>query len=435
MSEVAGNGQPEPGKPDGLVEALRSDRGFKEIQRLLQAESAIGEHITALTEAAVTARAPGAPPTVDLRALIPAWESLINLADSSIKNLKALGVKEPPLDFGAITQSDVVPLNKLAYLIDQETEYTIYPICPRGALTMVQGMPKGGKSTFSLWLALCAAIGQWPSGVFRVDKPLKVLFIEYEDRPILVVKRASRYLAGAGMEPKILPDNLYLCDNPTLWLDTQKYEDALKAEIIDERYDLVVLDTLSYVHRAESENDAAEMKVLTASLKRIVAQTDCSLIFIHHTGKGSKDKAVSEAARGSSVIPACADVILHWGDRGDTDTTPVSVTSKYDDGFRCNVEYVRHEGGAVSWKVELDGAKKARGQEATEEAFGTICEALVTAKDGIRFGQLKALLTESGCSDGGAKNHIRKLVEGRRLTRKTDEKGVVWYVLGGAREA
>lgn len=435
MAESGGNGHPDP-KPDGLVESLRGKRGFDEIVRLHEAEAAISEHIGALAEAAVQARDPSAPPIVDLRALIPAWDNIAKLADSSIKSLKSLGVKEPPPNFEDVIQAKVAPLSDLSHLLEEEVEYTIKPICPRGALTMVQGMPKGGKSTFSLWLASCAAIGNWPSGILEIARPMNVLFIEFEDRPILVVKRASKYLAGAGFDPKILPSNLFLCDSPTLWLDSTKYEAALIQEVRDKQIDLVILDTLSYVHQAESENDAADMKILTAALKRIVAATNCSLIFLHHTGKGSKEKAISEAARGSSVIPACADVILHWGDRGDTDTTPLSVTSKYDDAFKCSVEYVRTKDG-VQWRLEPEEKPTGapRGQRGIEAVFLVVQQLLIQEPEGVRQASIVAMMADQSMPKPSVLRHLGDLIEQRKLTKRMSGRAVIYSLFGTPREA
>jgi hypothetical protein len=430
MTSEGPNGEIPSAHP--AMEALRSRRGIEELAKLLEAEGEINDHISALGEAAILARSKGesAPDPAALAALIPAWRRIEDLAEKSVRSLKALGLKEPPPTFQDLIQAPCIPLSDLSHLIDQETLYTIYPICPRGALTMVQGMPKGGKSTFSLWLALCAAIGHWPSGVFRIDRPLKVLFIEFEDRPILVVKRASRYLAGAGFDPRILPTDLHLCDSPSLWLDSAKYETALTDHIRAEKYDLVILDTLSYVHQAESENDAADMKVLTAALKRIVAATDCSLLFLHHTGKGSKEKAISEAARGSSVIPACADVILHWGDRGETDVTPLSVTSKYDDGFRCSVEYVRKEEGAIEWKVQEDKRPLSapRGQQGLEAVLAAICQVAPHEPKGVRQSSVVAMMSDQSMPKPTVLRHLGELVASGKIAKRIENHAVLYTI-------
>lgn len=333
--------------------------------------------------------------------------------------------KGPPT-FDEIVGAKSTPMSELAHLIDAEIDYAIYPICPKGTLTMIQGMPKGGKSTFSVWLSLCAANGNWPSGVFEIKRPLNVLFVEYEDRPILVVKRASKYLAGAGMNPKVLPANLILSDNPTLWLDSPKYEELLKAEIKARQYDIVIIDTLSYIHQAESENDAADMKVLTASLKRIVADTGCNITFLHHVGKGSKEKSVSEAARGSSVIPACADVILHWGDRGESDITPVSITSKYDDGFRCSVEYLRKEDGAVEWRVQKDLGDDSKAADGQRVVYGMVVQIEATTGKPARTSSIVAALADSDIPKSTVMRHLKKLVDACQLRKIVDEKGVFY---------
>lgn len=346
--------------------------------------------------------------------------------------------KKAPLTFEEIVNAKCIPLNELKHLIDEEIQYAIKPISPRGTLTMVQGMPKAGKSTFSLWIAECAAIGHWPSGIFEIKKPLKVLFIEFEDSKILTVKRASRYLAGAGFDPYILPSEFIYCEHPTLWLDSPKYEEALTAEIKLKGYELIVIDTLSFVHQAESENDSADMKVLTAALKRIVTTTNCSIIFIHHTGKGAKDKAVAEASRGSSAIPACADVIMNWGDREGGNITPLSIISKYDDSLNCTVEYIRKdESGSVEWRVEREEKPEAapRGQRGTEAVFLALQQIATSEPEGVRQSSVVAMMADQSMPKPSVLRHLGELVAQGKITKRLDGRAVLYSFPGTAREA
>lgn len=250
-----------------------------------------------------------------------------------------------------ITRSPIVSMKDLVHLIGAQIDYAIRPVAPKGSLIIVQGAPKSGKSVFCLYLGGCAATGKWPGDTFHVEHPLKTLLVEYEDSPLLVVNRLSRYMMGMHLDRNALPENLFLCDYPDLWLDSAAHKEALIHEIKSRGIELVILDTLSYIHRAKDENSSADMKPVMANLKRVAKESGAAIMLIHHTGKGAKEKSVSERGRGSSVIAAAADVILDWGDRKKTNKTPVEFVSKFDDGFDFEVEYVPCSDGSVQWKI------------------------------------------------------------------------------------
>lgn len=318
-----------------------------------------------------------------------------------------------------VARSPIVPTSQLAHLIDAQIEYSVRPICPKGSLIIIQGPPKSGKSVFSLHIAGCAAVGERIGGSFHVEHPMKVLFVEYEDAPLLVVKRLSRYMAGMHRDPRLLPDNLLFCDYPDLWLDSQRHKDLLIEEIRQRGIELVVIDTLSYVHQAEDENSAADMKPVMANLKRIAKDSGASILLVHHTGKGGKDKSISERGRGSSVIAAAADAILDWGDRKKSNKTPVEFISKFDDGFEFEVEYIPMTDGSVEWKVNGGEEEQKEDQrEATLKAVGSI-----TAVDkplGVTIQELSKALPK--ISPQSVYRHVRALEREGKLAISIPEK-------------
>jgi KaiC/GvpD/RAD55 family RecA-like ATPase len=316
--------------------------------------------------------------SADLKTGKDVTEKLARLAELS-KPVDATPKPEPT--FKELAGVEPARMCDLAHLLDQEVEYTIKPVCPRGTLTLLQGAPKSGKSVFALYAGISASMGNWTSGLFTINTPLKVMLVEYEDAPILVVKRASRYLAGMGLDRRILPTGLYLCDYPTLWVEVEKYKELLIREIADNGYDLVVIDTLSYVHHVEDENASADMKPVMAALKQIAKRTNCSIILIHHTGKGAGGKNIAEKARGSSAIAAAADVILDWGDREKSNITPVKFVSKYDDGYEFLVHYTPGEDGAVAWSLEQ--AEEADPDAVNDSIMDAIVELCRTSPDGV----------------------------------------------------
>lgn len=271
-----------------------------------------------------------------------------------------------------VARAPIVEMRSLAHLVDAKIEYLIEPIVPRGTLIVIQGPPKGGKSVFALYTGICAAAGKWVAGGFEIKKPIKTLLIEFEDADILVLQRAARYLRGLGRDEKDIPENLLFCDYPDLFLDSERYKDALVSMIREKGIELVMIDTFSYVHRAKDENSSSDMKPVMANLKRVVKETGASIFLIHHTGKGSSDKAVSEKGRGSSVISAAPDVILDWGDRKKTNITPVSFLSKYDDGFEFKVEYQPMPDRAVEWQILVEGAEQQSQGETRDQINGKL---------------------------------------------------------------
>lgn len=67
---------------------------------------------------------------------------------------------------------------------------------------------------------------------------------------------------------------------------------------------LLILDTLRRIHTLE-ENDSGQMSQVVAKMEEVAALTGCSILFLHHTNKGSTfagSGSSQQASRGSSVL-------------------------------------------------------------------------------------------------------------------------------------
>lgn len=265
--------------------------------------------------------------------------------------------------------------------IDKKVEYHIRPLCPKGSLIMLQGPAKGGKSTFMLFASLCATLGEWRGGgIFDVEAPKNVLFVEYEDSNLLFMQNISADLAGLGMDRRSPPENFSHTYYPILQMEEDKFRDLFIAEINARKIDILVLDTFSHVHQAEDENSASDMKPVMGNLKRIAAATGASVVFIHHISKGASDKPTTEKSRGSSKIANDADVVIDWNHRPKgCNTTQVDVKSKLAGNFDFQVEYREernHEGDLmlVNWSFpdqtpQTDNSSPALVMEAIKIEF------------------------------------------------------------------
>lgn len=71
---------------------------------------------------------------------------------------------------------------------------------------------------------------------------------------------------------------------------------------------LVIIDTMRRIHRLD-ENDNGEMSSLLAILEQICAEAGVTVIFLHHTAKGS-ERGDAQASRGASALTDNARWIL-----------------------------------------------------------------------------------------------------------------------------
>lgn len=305
---------------------------------------------------------------------------------------------EPEQQWQSATESPILELKELEPLLQQKIEFTIEPLCPRGALTIFQGQPKGGKSAFALLMGLHAVRGEWPDG-FGIQAPQKVLFVEFEDGPLLFAHRVDQYMKGIDPGYVGFPDGFFFCDYPALWLDAEKHKKVLIEEIRRRQIDLVIIDTLSHVHQAEDENASAQMKPLMMNLRKIAKETNASILLLHHTAKGSDERSISEKGRGSSAISAGVDAYIDWGDRKDTNVTPVRFRSKFGGNHKFRVEYTPMTGGGVEWAVLPDEKDESASKGHREAVLNATKKACFSSPDGVTIPSIVAIAEPEGVSE------------------------------------
>lgn len=272
-----------------------------------------------------------------------------------------------PLDWKSILGAEPVRARDLAALIDAPIPYIVKPLIVEGSLTQVQGIQKGGKSAFSLYLALCLATGTWPfAQYFAAAEPTEVLYLAWEDPKIMMAKRLSLYAAGLGFERTFMPDKLTFLFGPDLFVEREDHEAALREAIAELKPKVLFVDTLSHVHLCD-ENSSSEMKIPMKNLARVAQDTNVGIVYLHHTGKASADKLAQDKSRGSGAIAAAWHILIDWGvrDKG-SNVNPVEIQSKYEHEWKnwaISYEPQKDDVGqvvAVKWSVDSGdfGAKK-----------------------------------------------------------------------------
>ncbi|WP_375264013.1 helicase RepA family protein [Palleronia sp.] len=161
-----------------------------------------------------------------------------------------------------------------------------------------------GKSWVALEVAIAVAGGPDLIGM-GIEQTGRVLYLPAED-PSLAI-RHRLWAAGSHLAPPVreqLVDTLEIVPLMGRIVDilTPAWADALERMAAGCR--LVVIDTLRRFHSGD-ENAAGEMARLLGVLEAICSRTGTSILFLHHTNKGSALNGAGDqqqASRGSSVL-------------------------------------------------------------------------------------------------------------------------------------
>jgi len=279
-----------------------------------------------------------------------------------------LSLHTGPMDWKASMRVEPVDASNLVHLVDAPIPYILKPIIVEGSLTQIQGIPKGGKSAFSLLLSLCLASGTWPYPQYLcASEPTKVLYLAWEDPDIMMAKRLSLYAQGLGFDRKFspAPGMLTFLFAPDLFIELGDHEAALRAAIEELKPKVIFIDTLSHVH-AKDENSSSEMKIPMKALARVAKECGVGIVYLHHTGKAQKEHA-QDKSRGSGAIAAAWHVLIDWGTREKgSNINPVEIQSKYEHNWKnWNIAYelVKDEFGAeqaVRWMFNDDSGDDSR---------------------------------------------------------------------------
>jgi len=193
--------------------------------------------------------------------------------------------------------------------------YLIQGLMPKGSFTLVSGPPKVGKSFLTILMAICLATGREFLGQ-KVAAPRKVLFVEEEDMPQMVVKRINQVCGGLNLtqdEMANLDKNLFFWSRNGLLIHVGGggYRTLeLETDIQEVDADVLIIDVFALIHDGE-ENFAKDM---TPVLKKLVQYQDTkeglTLILLHHTNKQTKSGKDMHSIRGSSVISGRTDNAL-----------------------------------------------------------------------------------------------------------------------------
>jgi hypothetical protein len=197
-------------------------------------------------------------------------------------------VSQPPLQNG---QSDFWPdLSPAKVLLEQEdkTSWLWLNAIPEGAISMIAGQPRSGKSTLAL--NLCLAMARGNEFLNRLTNRSRVAYISIDNSPTEMKLIAS----GMGL---VETDNIFFHLGQVPQMAVQWLFDVIQKNSIR----FAVVDTFQRFLHIEEINDSAIVTKAMDPINHEAQKIGCALMWIHHSGKGGM---LNTRALGSIAIKA-----------------------------------------------------------------------------------------------------------------------------------
>ena len=238
--------------------------------------------------AAVAGLVQAIPADINVTRLLPVrkdWNSVLREKDS-------LGRKycREPVSFREQPDPVSIPVIRMSDVKLKPVDWLWYPYIPFGKLTIVQGNPGEGKTTFALRLAAACTTSAVIPGM-REHAPMNVLYQTAEDG------------LGDTIKPRLMEaqadlDRVILIDETKsgLTLTDGRIEKAIRENNVR----LAIFDPIqAFIGSRTDINRANEIRPIMRTLGEIAERTGCAILLIGHLNKSS---GTTSAYRGLGSI-------------------------------------------------------------------------------------------------------------------------------------
>ena len=191
----------------------------------------------------------------------------------------------------------------------RKVEWLWYPYIPYGKLTILQGDPGEGKSTFMLNIAALLTKGKEMPDGFRVAEPQRVVYQTAEDNLADTVKPR---LVAAGADCSRIA---YIVDEDS----PLTLEDARIEKVIQQtNARLFILDPLqAYLSQDSDMFSPGKMRQQLRRLADIAAKHKCAIVVIGHMNKASGEKNLYRGLGSIDIAAIARSVLMISRDKND----------------------------------------------------------------------------------------------------------------------
>lgn len=209
---------------------------------------------------------------------------------------------------------------KASEIEPKEIEWLWYPFIPYGKVTLLQGDPGDGKSTFMLTIAALLTRGE-PLPFTETGKP---------PAPISVIYQTTEDDADDTIVPRFIKAN---GDRERLLFISEKespltFDDGrILSAIRETGARVLILDPLSSYIGDCQINAANEVRPRFNCLIRIAKETGCAIVIINHLNKMFGTKAIYRTPGSIDIVGAVRSALL-IGRNGDNEDERILVQQK-----------------------------------------------------------------------------------------------------------
>lgn len=193
----------------------------------------------------------------------------------------------------------------------EKVKWLWYPYLPRGKISIVQGDPGEGKTTFVLALISLLTRGLPMPGMQQTAPPMNIIYQTAEDGLADTIKPRLVALEADCSKVLVIDESeheLSMCD--------QRLSQAIYAV----NAGLVVLDPIqAYLGNGVDMHRANEVRPVFKRLGQIAEQTSCAVILIGHINKMQGSKSVYRGLGSIDFQSAARSVLLVGRSKDDPD--------------------------------------------------------------------------------------------------------------------
>ncbi len=197
----------------------------------------------------------------------------------------------------------------------EEVRWFWYPYLPRGKITIVQGDPGEGKTTFVLALAALLTRGLPMPGSAGMEPPMNIIYQTAEDGLADTVKPRLTSLGADCSRVQVIDES-----ERGLTLSDRRLAQAIQ----ETGAGLLVLDPIqAYLGDGVDMHRANEVRPIFKRLGQLAEQSGCAILLVGHM---NKMQGVKSAYRGLGSIDfraAARSVLLVGRSKDDPDTRVV----------------------------------------------------------------------------------------------------------------
>lgn len=182
----------------------------------------------------------------------------------------------------------------------------LVPGCiPMGNVVLISGESGSRKTWLAYELARAVASGTpWLGRPAVKAVQGKVLILNYDNPTETLVGRVRQLSFSTDMPVRVHTSGV----SPKALLTLPMHAPTLKSIVDYYRPALIVVDSMRQAHKLD-ENSSREAAMIMSTFKEWTAIDHCTVVVIHHTGKGEKSQWHAQA-RGSGEIIASAGVVI-----------------------------------------------------------------------------------------------------------------------------